>query len=301
MALKAEFGDEAFALWSDWSRQAKGYNETDTRDVWKSVKVGKTKLATLFFEAKKYGFDPRAHKAKPVDTAERRRREAERAAKEAAELQASAAKHEAAALVAQQIWEVSAPAPTNHPYLHRKGVSAGELRLYRGELVIGKAACDGALIVPARDEIGKLWTLEFILPDGQKRFLPDGRKAGCFSWVGGAVTSTLLIGEGYATCATLHAATGFPAAVAFDAGSLLAVATALRAYYPDARIVLCADDDHRTKGNPGQTKARAAADVIDGAVAIPTSATNDPRLEQISTIWPHTATWMPWPPQFTQR
>ncbi|MFM0319748.1 DUF927 domain-containing protein [Paraburkholderia nemoris] len=269
MALKAEFGDEALALWSDWSRQAKGYNETDTRDVWKSVKVGKTKLATLFFEAKKYGFDPRAHKAKPVDAVERVRREAERAAREAAELQSSAAKHESAASVAQQIWEAAAPAPADHPYLNRKGVGAGELRLYRGELVIGKAACDGALIVPARDETGKLWTLEFILPDGQKRFLPDGRKAGGFGWVGGAVTSTLLIGEGYATCATLTAATGFPAAVAFDAGSLLAVATALRVQYPDARIVLCADDDHRTKGNPGLTKARAAADAIGGAVAVP--------------------------------
>jgi putative DNA primase/helicase len=269
MALKTEFGEESFSLWSDWSCAAKGFSEKDARDVWKSVKAGKVKLATLFFEAKKYGFDPRAHKATPIDPAERARRDAERAVRDEAERQDTEAKHAAAAAIAEQIWTAAAPAPVDHPYLVRKAIGAGELRVYRGELRIGTASCDGALIVPAWDTAGTLWTVEFILEDGQKRYLPNGRKAGSFAWVGGAVTTVLLIGEGYATCATLAAATGFPAAVAFDAGGLLATATAMRAKYPDARIVLCADDDHKTSGNPGLTKARAAADAVGGAVAIP--------------------------------
>ncbi|WP_143292886.1 toprim domain-containing protein, partial [Burkholderia pseudomallei] len=101
-------------------------------------------------------------------------------------------------------------------------------------------------------------------------------KAGCFSLIGGAVSSVLLVGEGYATCATLAAATGYPAAVAFDAGNLHAVATALRGRYPDARIVVCADEDHTTDGNPGVTKARAAADAVAGTVAIPDFGPNRP-------------------------
>ncbi|RQY93093.1 toprim domain-containing protein, partial [Burkholderia stagnalis] len=149
----------------------------------------------------------------------------------------------------------------------RKRIPVDALRVYRGGLCIGTAACDGALVIPARDADGKLWTLEFVLTDGQKRYLPNGRKAGCFSLIGGPLSSapsTLLIGEGYATCATLAAVTGYPAAVAFDAGNLHAVATALRSQYPDARIVVCADDDHTTKGNPGVTKARAAAEAVAG-------------------------------------
>ncbi|WP_200908726.1 DUF927 domain-containing protein [Caballeronia mineralivorans] len=269
MALKTEFGEDGFTLWNDWGAQAKGYNEKDARDVWKSVKLGKTKLATLFFEAKRYGFNPAEHKATPVDATELERRRAQRAAREVEEQAGDASRHASAADSAERIWSAAAPAPLDHPYLVRKRIGADQLRVYRGELVIGKVTCDGALLVPARDESGKLWTLEFILLDGQKRFLPDGRKSGCFAWIGGPVTTTILVGEGYATCATLTGATGFPSAVAFDAGNLLAVATLLRGRFPDARIVLCADDDYRTKGNPGITKARAAADAVAGFVAVP--------------------------------
>ncbi|AOJ09246.1 DUF927 domain-containing protein [Burkholderia mayonis] len=269
MAVKAEFGEEGFPLWSEWSQGAQSYNAKDTRDVWKSFKGGKITINTLYHLAKRGGFDPRAHRAKPINPAQRERQLAERAAREAAELTTLAEKQQEAAALAESIWSEAMPAPADHPYLVRKRIPAGDLRIYRGNLRIGTAACDGALIIPARDADGKLWTLEFILEDGQKRYLPNGRKSGCLSMIGGAVSSTLLIGEGYATCATLAAATGHPAAVAFDAGNLVAVAIAMRGRYPDARIVACADDDHTTKGNPGVTKARAAADSVGGTVAVP--------------------------------
>lgn len=273
MALKAGFGDEGFALWDEWSRAASSYNERDARDVWKSFKGGRITINSLFHLAKAGGFDPRAHKAKPLDPAERKRRETERAEREARERANETARHEAAAVEAERIWQAAQLAPADHAYLVRKGINAGSLRLYRGDLHIGKAACDGALVVPVRDVVGKLWTLEFILADGQKRYLPNGRKAGGFATVGdvagGATPMTLLIAEGYATAATLAAVTGNVAAVAFDAGNLKAVAKALRELYPKARIVLCADDDCRTKGNPGLTNARAAAGAIGGFVAVP--------------------------------
>ncbi|MGN3966900.1 DUF927 domain-containing protein [Burkholderia gladioli] len=269
MALKAEFGEEGFALWSEWSQAAQNYNGKDARDVWKSFKGGKITINTLFHLAKQGGFDPRAHRAKPVDPAERERQREARAAREATELAALAEKQQTASTLAELIWSTAEPAPADHPYLVRKRIAADELRIYRGSMCIGTASCDGALLIPARDVDGKLWTLEFILTDGKKRYLPNGRKAGCFALIGGAVSSTLLIGEGYATCATLSAATGYPAAVAFDAGNLHSVATALRGRYPEARIAMCADDDHTTNGNPGVTKARAAAEAIAGLVAVP--------------------------------
>jgi len=47
------------------------------------------------------------------------------------------------------------------------------------------------------------------------------------------------------------------------------VARALRAKYPTARLIVCADDDYRTDGNPGVTKATAAARVVGGLIAVP--------------------------------
>ncbi|AJK45388.1 hypothetical protein BGL_1c08550 [Burkholderia plantarii] len=276
MALKAEFGEDGFAPWNDWSQGAQNYNEKDTRDVWMSFKGGRITIKTLFHLAKQGGFEPRAHRAKPIDPAERERQRTERAAREAAELAEVTEKQQAASVLAESIWSAAGPAPADHPYLVRKRVPADTLRVYHGDLRIGTVACDGALLVPARDAHGKLWTLEFILTDGQKRYLPNGRKSGCFALVGGAVSSVLLLGEGYATCATLAAATSYPAAVAFDAGNLSAVATALRGLYPKARIVVCADDDYKTQNNPGVTKARAAAEAVEGMVLVPDFGPNRP-------------------------
>jgi len=57
--------------------------------------------------------------------------------------------------------------------------------------------------------------------------------------------------------------------VAFTAGNLAAVATALRARCPERRLILCADDDIGTEGNPGHTKATAAARAAGGWLAVP--------------------------------
>ena len=48
-------------------------------------------------------------------------------------------------------------------------------------------------------------------------------------------------------------------AVAFAANNLGTVATSLRKTYPDTALVICADDDGATPGNPGVTHAHEAA------------------------------------------
>lgn len=126
---------------------------------------------------------------------------------------------------------------------------------------------DGALVVPMRDG-AELHSLQFIDAEGEKRFLAGGRVSGCYFPIG-KPEAVLCIAEGYATGASIFEATGYAVAVAFNSGNLLPVARALRAKFPDLRLILCADDDAATDGNPGVTKAREASQAVAGFLAVP--------------------------------
>ncbi len=158
---------------------------------------------------------------------------------------------------AAKLWDASRPASNGHPYLQAKGV-----RSY------GLKELGGRLLVPLRDRQGVLHSLQFIDGDGQKRFLTGGRVSACYCPIG-RPAGVLLVCEGYATAATLHQATGHATAAAMNAGNLARVAVALRGKFPDARIVICADDDAGTPGNPGLTAAAEAARAAGGVVAVP--------------------------------
>ncbi|MGH8578186.1 MAG: toprim domain-containing protein [Gammaproteobacteria bacterium] len=173
--------------------------------------------------------------------------------------------HAAARDRAQALWS-AAPRVFWHPYLRRKRVRSHGLRQYHGDLVIAGMPCDGALIVPARDTGGAIHTLEFIHTD--KRFLPGGDYRARYFAIG-TPGDTLCIVEGYASGATVHEATGHAVAVAFSAGNLTPVARALRAKYPAIKIILCADNDRFTPGNPGVTSAAEAARAVGGLIAVP--------------------------------
>jgi putative DNA primase/helicase len=147
---------------------------------------------------------------------------------------------------------------TQHAYLTTKGVQAHGV----------KVDAAGALIVPMRDTAGKLHSLQTITPDGDKRFLFGGLVKGCYHAIG-KPAGLLIVCEGYATGASIHESTGHAVAVAFNAGNLEPVAVALRAKYPHLKIMIAADDDHLSAGNPGLTKARAAAQAVGALVAVP--------------------------------
>ncbi len=161
-----------------------------------------------------------------------------------------------AAQAANHRWQAATPVSW-HPYLENKGVQANGL----------KAEGDG-LLIPMRDTAGALCSLQVIAPDGSKRFQPGGKVAGCYHAIG-KPNGPLVVCEGYATGASIHEATGHAVAIAFNAGNLLAVARALHAKYPTLRLVVAADDDWRTEGNPGLTKAREAAQAVGGLMAVP--------------------------------
>jgi len=157
---------------------------------------------------------------------------------------------------AKMRWKSARSADPTHPYLVRKGIAPCGTRQ------------EGALLlIPMRDGL-ELHSLQTIDADGEKRFLSGGRVVGCYFSIG-TPKETICIVEGFATGASVHGATGYPVAVAFNAGNLEAVARTLRENLADVRIILCADDDHRTDGNPGRTKANAAALAVDGLVALP--------------------------------
>ena len=157
-----------------------------------------------------------------------------------------------AAASAQLRWETFSPEGESL-YLNRKAVQAHGIRFD------GAVAC-----VPLRDVDNVLWSLQRIAPDGKKLFHAGGRVAGCFHLIGAVQDrALLLIAEGYATSATLHAATGAAVACAMNCHNIGPVADALRKRYPNARLVICADDDAKTERvrgmNPGLQAAQEAA------------------------------------------
>jgi hypothetical protein len=62
-----------------------------------------------------------------------------------------------------------------------------------------------------------------------------------------------------------------PSIAAFDSGNLLAVATALHERWPDKRIMIAGDDDHKLENNRGRAKALEAALAVHGTVVFPNS------------------------------
>ncbi|QXC32248.1 DUF927 domain-containing protein [Aeromonas sp. FDAARGOS 1407] len=160
------------------------------------------------------------------------------------------------------------------PYLERKGfgshLSAVNRTLIREG---GENFHAGSLVVALTDEGGALVNVQLIRADGSKRYLAGGQKAGAYHRIeGGALVAVV---EGYATGLSVHLAIGATVYCAMDAGNLHAVAQIARRQHPEARILLCGDNDEGTQGNPGKAKSEQAAVAIGGLVALPPEFSGD--------------------------
>jgi putative DNA primase/helicase len=121
---------------------------------------------------------------------------------------------------------------------------------------------NGDVLVPGYDVEGKMWTIQYIKEDGTKRFAKNSRKHGCFHVVDAAngaaalqkiaLSPVVVIAEGYATAATIAKEGKVPALAAYDLGNLLSVATSIHELWPEKRIAIAGDDDHRIENNPGR-------------------------------------------------
>ena len=149
------------------------------------------------------------------------------------------------------------PASDGHSYLLSKGVHA-----------YGIFQLNNMLMIPGHDVDGVIHTAQFIGPDGVKRFISGGRVEGCYFSIGRPV-DCIYVTEGYATAATVFEATGAATAACFSCGNLKSVALALRAKFPELRLVIAADNDENTEGNPGVRYAFEAAAAAGALVAVP--------------------------------
>ena len=196
---------------------------------------------------------------RPLNTTEDAAHRARMAAARRLRDEDRARKRADAAIHASTLWASAHDAPLDHPYLVRKQVQPHGAREH-----------DRALVLPLMAD-GHICSLQFIDPDGAKRFLSGGRVKGGYFGLGDFETpgAVIYIAEGFATGATVQEATEAPVAVAFTAGNLGTVATSLRKTHPDTALVICADDDAATPGNPGVTHAHEAARSAAAAVAVP--------------------------------
>lgn len=207
-----------------------------------------------------------------LDPEQKAAMQAEAAAKLAARAEQQAQEQERAAQrVGKQMADL-VPITTPTPYLEAKGIKQ-QVGVFTDR--------DGQkTYIPATDENGKQWTMQYIQEDGTKRFAKESRKEGCFHAIGGldaiAAAPAIVIGEGYATAASVSQALGYGTVAAFDSGNLEAVAKVLHEKYPDKPIVIAGDDDRHlesTQGiNPGKVKALAAAKAVGGKAIFPVFA-----------------------------
>jgi putative DNA primase/helicase len=198
---------------------------------------------------------------------EKRRKQAQEKARKEAEAAARQCKERA-----QRIWS-KLPEEGPSKYLDTKNVRAFGLRFSRGSVVV-------PVYKPVATEGPELFALDlvsvqFIDPEGDKKFLTGTPKEGSFHWLTPVPQAEcpVVVVEGYATGASVHMATGLPVAVAFDAGNLVPVARALRKFMPNAVICVAGDDDQATEQeqgkNPGRDKAQAAAKAVGGVWVLP--------------------------------
>ncbi|WP_336274631.1 toprim domain-containing protein [Vreelandella indica] len=156
-------------------------------------------------------------------------------------------------------WSNSQPADSYHPYLLKKGVRANGLRQH-----------GNTLLVPLYNNL-ELVNLQQIFLDGNKRFMKGGMVKGVASIIGGlAEASHVYLSEGWATAATIHEATGCPVVAAMTANNLPVVAITLRRYLSsETSITIAADNDRRTKNNPGLRYGQQAATKIGASITWP--------------------------------
>lgn len=137
-----------------------------------------------------------------------------------------------AAAKSEAVWAKAATSGES-AYLTRKNASLNGARLYRG-----------MICVPVKVG-GRLTSLQFISPDGAKRFVTGSELVGGYFSIASKDDdfSTIIICEGFSTGDSIRKATGKPVVVAFNAGNLIAVGKVIRAKYPVAKIIFAADND----------------------------------------------------------
>jgi putative DNA primase/helicase len=202
--------------------------------------------------------------SRSLSPAERRAIMAKARESEARRKAETQARQEAAAGVACDLWQHAGKPDPAHAYLTRKGLPPFGIR-----------QLGDALLVPMFDSGFRLWSVQRVYPDGRKLFLSGGRTDGLF-WLHGVhlqdgrpSAGPLVIGEGFATMAAVHHATGHGVVAALSAHNLESVARSMRKLFPNRTLIVGADDDRHLSENIGLVAAQRAAESIGALLATP--------------------------------
>lgn len=119
------------------------------------------------------------------------------------------------------------------PYFSDEQIASWGLRKWGDEL-----------LVSLYDTNGKLWNIERIYPNSDKRPITSGRVDGLFHTIGEINPDGIVqLCEGVATGIVCHAATGITTLCCRNANNMPKVADALKQKYPCIKLHVCADDD----------------------------------------------------------
>ena len=130
----------------------------------------------------------------------------------------------------------------------------------------------GEIYVPLKDFEGKIWSLQKISRDGEKRFTTGGRVKDCYHVVGGDFKEDrIYFAEGLATAASCSMALGEPVVCCFSAGSLESLPTQFRRKYPNAEIIILGDNDERGR----EAAEKAAKHSLGTSIIAPEGDWND--------------------------
>ena len=154
---------------------------------------------------------------------------------------------------------------------------------------------DGNLLVPGVNIEGRLQTIQTISPNGEMHFEKGGNRVGAMCVIDGFdiiskpdinaglplfrakyadhnpeyLSNDLLIAEDFATGASLHMATNLPVIVAFSPDNISKVAVAVQNKYPEANLLICANNHPERASNLCLKKAEEAAKKVSGKLVIP--------------------------------
>lgn len=241
----------------EWSRPAGNFkSEQDVRDAFRTIRPdGGTSAATLFHEAKKYGWTA---STKPVHTSAEQGLMAlgDLLAAKANKGQAQAIRHSQLQPgdPAPEVWARCVPATDAHPYIVAKGGRADGLRVVTAgdPLRIAGQSMVGALVVPVTRLDGTLTSLQFITPPETAKRLKANGSPSKLNLKGAKVDGLFIVGklsrggvvylcEGIGQAWACYQATGRTAAVCFGWGRVRSVAEAIRHQDDSATLVLVPD------------------------------------------------------------
>ena len=166
-----------------------------------------------------------------------------------------------------------------HPYLAKKGFPYFEEKVHNGVLLI--PVCDISM------NYNKIISLQYIWPDGSKRFASGCRTKGGMHMIAPENVDnveTIYLCEGYATALTVSIATKSMAAICFYASNIMHACDILQRRFSQYKVIICADNDINTPGNPGVTEAIKAAKKHDLGIIVPNIAGCDDKATDFNDI-----------------